>query len=345
MLKINLVFTDCITIICALVIAFLLSDYTKLKENISNEAKLLNNTQHANQSFIIFNRVPKAGSETLWGLLDRLQYGNNFSSYSDSQEAKRIRGNENTLLDSDSRKYYVNMLLENSFSEELNMTLSAPFSYVKHLNFLNFEEFNQTNPIYINMVRHPVERVISWYYYARQNWYQFDYDPVKDETILKKSVMQPSRYKMTFEECVLAKWTECLYPPGATIHGAYSPYGGSHFSQIAFFCGHGPECDIFDSRKALEIAKYNVENYYSVVGILEKWQETLQVFESYLPAYFKDVRKVYKEYMNEKIVNSNNIKPKIPQYIKDRIAANFTMEIEFYEFCKQRFHKQLLAIQ
>merc|ERR1719400_375185 len=115
-------------------------------------------------------------------------------SFSDSQEAKRIRGNENTFLENpDSRKYYVNMLLENSFSEELNMTLSAPFSYVKHLNFLNFEEFNQTNPIYINMVRHPVERVISWYYYARQNWYQFDYDPVKDETILKKSVMQPSR--------------------------------------------------------------------------------------------------------------------------------------------------------
>ena len=115
--------------------------------------------------------------------------------------------------------------------------------------------------------------------------------------------------------------------------------------QIAFFCGHGPECDIFENPKALEIAKYNVENYYSVVGILEKWQETLQVFESYLPAYFKDVKKVYKEYMNEKIVNSNNIKPKIPQYIKDRIAANFTMEIEFYEFCKQRFYKQLLAIQ
>ena len=81
MSKINLVFTDYITIICALVIAFLLSDYTKLKENISNEAKLLNNTQHANQSFIIFNRVPKAGSETLWGLLDRLQFGNKFSSY------------------------------------------------------------------------------------------------------------------------------------------------------------------------------------------------------------------------------------------------------------------------
>ena len=58
-------------------------------------------------------------------------------SFSDSQEAKRIRGNENTFLaNPDSRKYYVNMLLENSFSEELNLTLSAPFSYVKHLNFV-----------------------------------------------------------------------------------------------------------------------------------------------------------------------------------------------------------------
>ena len=77
-----------------------------------------------------------------------------------------------------------------------------------------------------------MERVISWYYYARQNWYQFDWDPVKNETILKPSIMQPSRYKMTYEECVLAEWTECVYPIGTSIHGVRSVYGGSHFSQV-----------------------------------------------------------------------------------------------------------------
>ena len=42
-------------------------------------------------------------------------------------------------------------LLHNGGSnDEVNMTI--PFSYVKHINFLNFEEFNLTNPIYVNMV-------------------------------------------------------------------------------------------------------------------------------------------------------------------------------------------------
>ena len=95
----------------------------------------------------------------------------------------------------------------------------------------------------------------------------------------------------------------------------------------------------------MEIAKNNVEKYYAVVGILEKWQETLEVFENYLPAFFKDVRKIYNGYMKERPINSNNIKPKIPQYIKDKVAANFTIEIEFYEFCKQRFYRQFLAIK
>ena len=81
MTKLNPVFVDLISVICTLIVAFLLSDYSKLKEKISNEESLLNNTRFSNQSLVIFNRVPKAGSEMLWSLLDRLQFKNNFSSY------------------------------------------------------------------------------------------------------------------------------------------------------------------------------------------------------------------------------------------------------------------------
>ena len=119
----------------------------------------------------------------------------------------------------------------------------------------------------------------------------------------------------------------------------------SYIFQISFFCGMDPECNKFGSKKGMVIAKENVEKYYSVVGVLEKWTETLEVFEHYVPFYFKGVKKVYKKFMKEKPINKNNIKPKIPKYIKDQMSKNFTVEIEFYEFCKQRFHKQYLAIK
>ena len=88
-----------------------------------------------------------------------------------------------------------------------------------------------------------------------------------------------------------------------------------------------------------------VEKYYSVVGILEKWKESLEVMEHYVPRFFTNVTTAYKLYMKDKPKNKNNIKPKVSKKIKDLVAANFTVEIDFYEFCKQRFYKQYLAMK
>ena len=95
------------------------------------------------------------GSESIWQLLDFLSRGNGFNSYSDSMEAKDKRGGENN--------YMPNPEVRREYFEMLNEKAERPYSYSKHLNFINFdEEFNVTNPIYINFVRDPVERVVSW---------------------------------------------------------------------------------------------------------------------------------------------------------------------------------------
>ena len=89
---------DLISLLSTIVVAYFLSDYTQLSKNLTKEANELNNTRKSNTSFLIFNRTPKAGSETIWGLLDNLQEFNNFTSYSDSPEVKKERGRENTFL-------------------------------------------------------------------------------------------------------------------------------------------------------------------------------------------------------------------------------------------------------
>ena len=38
-------------------------------------------------------------------------------------------------------------------------------------NIIGKTDYKFRNPIYVNMVREPVNRIISWYYYVRAPWY------------------------------------------------------------------------------------------------------------------------------------------------------------------------------
>ena len=111
------------------------------------------------------------------------------------------------------------------------------------------------------------------------------------------------------------------------------------FDKITYFF-----CNSFNKNSYVYL-ELQVERYYSVVGILEKWNESLEVMEHYIPRFFTNVTTAYKLYMQDKPKNKNNIKQKVSKKIKDLVAANFTVEIDFYEFCKQRFYKQYLAMK
>ena len=43
-------------------------------------------------------------------------------------------------------------------------------------------------------------------------------------------------------------------------------------------------------------------------------------------------------------INRNIYKPSVEEATKEVVRKNFTREIEFFEFCKQRLHKQYLAL-
>ena len=43
-------------------------------------------------------------------------------------------------------------------------------------------------------------------------------------------------------------------------------------------------------------------------------------------------------------INRNIYKPPVSEEVKVTVRQNFTREIEFFEFCKQRLHKQYLAL-
>ena len=92
------------------------------------------------------------------------------------------------------------------------------------------------------------------------------------------------------------------------------------------------------------MAVANVEQYYSVVGILELMPETLKVLESFVPSYFHGISEVYDNQFKKKRKNQNLSKPRVREDIKEMVAKNMSLEIKFYEFCKQRLYKQFLSV-
>ena len=155
----KLQFFDFVSILCLFIISLLLKEHTKLNTKIKIEIKSLNITKYANQSILFYNRVPKTGSEDMNKLLEHLSNENGFRRYVDKHSASGKY--EVTKMTITEKLAYMELFDANKDN------ITIPFSLTKHTNFLDFEEFNRTNPIYINIVRNPVERVISWYYYIR----------------------------------------------------------------------------------------------------------------------------------------------------------------------------------
>ena len=290
----------------------------------SSVVRALNKTADANQTFMIFNQVPKTGSENMIHLIDSLSFKNNFMNISSNPEFNQKYGYFH-YFDEDLKRYYINMLL---FPE---IESHQKIAYDKHMNFLNFEEFNRTNPIYVSMVRNPVERIISWYYYQRQTWYLTEMGHESD----------PTFYKETFEDCIWNEKEYCQFIPGNSI---FTPSGiDTQMSQLSYYCGHGHECTLFGNADALKLAKSNVEKYYAVVGVLESMEETLRVLEQFVPDFFDGAVKVYRASPRKK-TNENKQKPPVSWAIKQLLAKNMTHEIDFYEFCRQRLYKQYLSL-
>ena len=107
------------------------------------------------------------------------------------------------------------------------------------------------------------------------------------------------------------------------------------------FCGHEPICRKFNNPEALQKAKVNVEKFYKVVGVTEHINMTLKVLEHEMPEYFEGAEYIYHNDEEVKRFRMKNAyKLPVSEEVMNIVRKNFTREIEFYEFCKQRLLKQ-----
>ena len=158
------------------------------------------------------------------------------------------------------------------------------------------------------MVRKPVQRFLSEYYFHR-----FEHPKKMPRAVRNR----------TFDDCVLNNYTECQTRAAFVI--------------IPFFCGQEPMCTE-PSRAALEKAKYNVDKFYGVVGLTEDLLTSFALFEQTAPHFFKNMTLVAARHLDSlKSKFKTHKKPQPSDSALEIMDSRLALENEFYNFVKTRY--------
>uniref|UniRef100_A0A1A8MYF3 Heparan sulfate 2-O-sulfotransferase 1 n=1 Tax=Nothobranchius pienaari TaxID=704102 RepID=A0A1A8MYF3_9TELE len=205
---------------------------------------------------IIYNRVPKTASTSFTNIAYDLCSKNHY-------HVLHINTTKNNPV----------MSLQDQVRFVQNVSTwreMKPGFYHGHVAYLDFSKYGvKGKPMYINVVRDPIERLVSYYYFLR---FGDDYRPG-----LRR---RKQGDKKTFDECVSSGGSDCA-PEKLWL-------------QIPFFCGHHSECWNAGSRWALEQAKYNLVNEYLLVGVTEELEDFIMILEAALPRFFRGATELYR---------------------------------------------------
>ncbi|MCI4395824.1 hypothetical protein PGIGA_G00196470 [Pangasianodon gigas] len=254
-------------------------------------------------SQVIYNRVGKCGSRTVVLLLRILAEKHQFNLVS-SDIHNKTRLTKHEQVD----------LMRNI------STIPQPFLYTRHVHFLNFTRFRMEQPVYINIIRDPINRFLSNYFFRRFG----DWRGEQNHLIRTPRMKDDERY-LDINVCILENLPECSNP--------------RLFYIVPYFCGQHPQCRE-PGEWALERAKQNVVENFLLVGILEELEDVLLLLERLLPHYFSDVLTIYHSPAFWKVGNlTGTVKKHMPTLEALQVLyRRMRYEYDFYNFVRDQFH-------
>ncbi|CAF0906503.1 unnamed protein product [Didymodactylos carnosus] len=253
---------------------------------------------------IIYTRVPKCGSTTLLRLFQDQSQIMNFNV--------AVRGPAWTYqLNTEERKRYI-----------MEINNLQPFTiFIRHIYFVNFgfQQSSSSSLGHISLIRDPIKRIISQYYFVRHRCLHDKICPGK---------FNKAYINQTLDECLEHSTYKCI----SMVNGVSN--------MIGFFCGQSLFCNDLNSVKPLKKAKLNIIQYYTMVGMLEQLDQFLYVLNHQMPRYFDNIHHLYKARKSPR-KNKSAKPPHLPNnHTIKKLKILLKNEYELYEFVYKRFNEQ-----
>lgn len=298
------------SLICCMIIIILLelkvtnfwknSDvlFDRLYETKNENEKTVNSLERKNL-IVFYNRIPKTGSTSFINVAYDLCKRNSFNVIH---------------LNVTKNSHYMSLADQARFINNITQwQVKKPALYHGHVGFINFPNFGASHPIFINILRKPLDRLISYYYFLRYG------DNYRPHLVRKKH-----GNKVTFDECVAQKKPDC-HPDNMWL-------------QIPFLCGQSSFCWTPGNEWALQEAKRNLVKEYLVVGITEDIPSFIAVLEAVLPEFFRGASEYFTSSQRNHLRKTNKkIKPSEKTVAEIKTWKIWQMENELYKFAIQQF--------
>jgi len=260
---------------------------------------------------IVYNRIPKAGSSTLISLLSHLAKKNNFTLVLPTP-------------------YY-----NHPAARDAVLTALATGTRTVVCNHFNFPEIlyggsieahsinrNKQQIAYINVMRNPVDRCASYYYYTRYG---------DRNRQLKKDIIDEYG-NLTIDECVSKPYNEIK-----------KCFNCKSDTQALAFCGReGGGCSRATAEEVIEQAWENIQAHY-FVGITEDLHGTAEMLELLYPSFFRGITEAM-EVTKPKKVSSSREQYIAPSNKARRVVEKWAaVDMDLYTRVHARYTEQRKA--
>ncbi len=212
-------------------------------------------------------------------------------------------------------------------------TYSVPSLHRREAHYENFTEFGFALPVYLSLVRHPVDRLVSLYYFTifgsgddnpeqqlmLQNW-----APCRNTSIddIVNSINENNMNKV-----------KTLLYSDRKFHKCW-PYVAL---QQNYFCDVACRGHHYSAR--VKMALKTVMSDYLLVGISEDLPLYLKCLERLMPGFFKGIYDKYKSSESSLRTKYKTLwKKTLRPETKTKLERLLNEDIQFYEQVKQRFY-------
>ena len=244
---------------------------------------------HTNSKTVIFIHIPKAAGITLFQVLNR-QYKTQYNQYIEAGISKQ------RCIDA---------------FRELPEEKRAHLHCIRgHMPF-GLHQWLLQPATYITILRNPVERVVSEYYFLRRK----PAHPLHSE-LIEKNVSLEGYVRMMSD--VNTTNLQTRWVSGCVDFDSVMP----------------PYEDL--PANALDLAKENIENFFSVCGLVERFDESLLLMQKILRW-----KNIY--YMRRNVGKRRASKDQLPATTRRLIEKHEEKDLELFEYAAKRLAEMLDA--